>query len=278
MKRLIAAEWFKIRKRRLPWMLAVALIAIIVVLYGTLLLAASTATADQAFAKELSNNLRVVNTVRFGDGIVYRVVALLSLILAATVVANEYHWRTVVMRATWTGERVRPFLATMTVVGALSVAGLLLGHITVAVVVIAGEAARGTFESGDLGVWLVADSGLAALRSAPGVAVFIAGAATAAALTRSTAVGVCVPLAILFLEPLGSAVLTVGDGTEWLSELLLSRNVDALLAANGAVLGSTEDLPDGLPSAWQGALSLLVYASFALAVGVRVLARREIAE
>lgn len=278
MRNLIAAEWLKVRKRKLPWILAVSLVAIIVLLYGTLLLAASTATADQSFARELNNNLRVVNTVRFGDGIVYRVVALLSLILTATIVANEYHWRTVVTRVTWTGERVRPFLATMMVVGALSAAGLVLGHAVVALAAIGGEAARGTFEGSDLGLWLVTDSGLAALRSVPGVAVFVAGAATAALLTRSTAVGVCVPLAVLFLEPLGAAILTVSDGTEWLSRLLLSQNVDALLAANGAVRGSTEDLPEGLPSAWQGALSLVLYAAVALAVGVRVLARREMPE
>lgn len=278
MRDLIAAEAFKIRKRRLPWILGVCIVGIISMLYLILLIALSTAPGEEEFTIELTNGLRLENTIRFGDGIVYRVVALLSLILSAVVIADEYHWRTIVMRVGFTGERVRPFLASMIVIAAIATVGLFIGYATTIVATIVMGAARGTLEMSEMGPWLIRDTVIAVVRTLPAILVFICAAAAIAAWARSSAAGIAVPLGVLFLEPIGAAALAAAGGLDRLSPMMLTRNVDSLLAANGEVIGTTTQLPEGLPSAWLAAVFLIGYAVFTTTMAARLVSRREIAE
>lgn len=278
MRGLIAAEWLKIRKRRLPWILAACVVGIIGLLYTVLLVALSSASTDSSLGQELDASLRLRNVVTFGDGIIYRSVALLSLVLAAVVAANEYHWRTVVLRTAWTGERLRPMGASLVLVATLSVGGLVLGYLTTIVSFLVIGAFRGTLAAGDLGPWLLIDSGLGIARTAPPVLLFVIAATAIASLTKSSAAGIALPLAVLLLEPLGTAILSSVSALDPVKPLLLSRNVDALLAANGAVAGAEDELPAGLSSAWLAGGLLLAYAAALGALTARVVARREVTD
>jgi hypothetical protein len=60
-------------------------------------------------------------------------------------------------------------------------------------------------------------------------------AVTVAVLTRSTAAAVALPLFVLLMEPLAAALHALGGLLDVAAEFTLTRNIDAVLAADGPV-------------------------------------------
>jgi hypothetical protein len=153
-----------------------------------------------------------------------------------------------------------------------------LGYLALLICSVTVAAARGQGEAGSI-PGVVADAAVAVVGSGLPVAVFAVLAWAVATVTRSSASAVTLCLIVLFLEPLGVALLDVAGGPlSDATRFTLSRNIDALLAVNGSVAGSTVEVPDDLPAAWSAAVFLAGFCAAALAFGARSFNRREITE
>ncbi|HEV2127663.1 MAG TPA: hypothetical protein VGR22_03480 [Thermomicrobiales bacterium] len=100
---------------------------------------------------------------------------------------------------------------------------------------------------------------------------YLALAFMVALLTRSSAAGISVATAILFLEgQILSLVAAAGGVLERLPELFLSRNVEALMSVN------TDGGRANMPDVWQAATVLLLYTVAFLAVAFWQFRRRDV--
>jgi hypothetical protein len=276
MSGLIAAEWLKTRRRRMTWILFALLPIVVAVLYVMLFVAAAAAPPEDAADWDARLSLR--NVVTFGDAMLYRLAALFCIILAGSMTASEFGWRTIVTFATWTGDRRRLLIAKLAVTGMLGGVLVISGWLVVVASVVIGGLARDTLRASDAGPWLAPGllGGVAVTWVAAMVYAVIA--AALATWTRSAAAAIAVPLGVLLLEPLGAASLVaLGGVAEDMANLTLSFNIDALLAANGRVQGLDEDF-SGYPPAWRGALFLLTFATMTAWLTLRTLARRDVRE
>lgn len=263
MKALVAVEAFKLRKRPMAWILLVFGPLLVVLVYLMLLAisVASRAAVDARSAAEFRAALDFRNVAAFADGLVFRTSAIAAIILAGVSTSSEYRWRTAAMSAARTGERGRTMGARLTVYAAFAILSVALGFAAAALSSWAINAPRGTLDTSEI-------AGLApsVLVAAAGdwllVMVYIALATAIAAWSRSAACAVGLPLVTLLLEPLGASLLGAANGPiAAIAHFTLSQNIDAVLAANGAMKGSPISTPEGLPSAWQGALFLLTFAA-----------------
>lgn len=274
----LASEWLKVRHRRLTWILLALVPVVIGGLYA--LLFAGVASADQSpeDAAAWDARLSVENLLTFGDAMVYRLVALFCIILAGSMTANEFGWRTILTVTVWTGDR-RSFIAgKLAVTSAVALAFVLVAWLTVATAVLIGSAARGTLTAGAFTLALVPELLRAIAITWAAAMVYAVIAAALAIWTRSAAGAIAIPLGILLLEPLGAAGLTaLGSLGDFAANLTLSHNIDGLLTANGPVAGSGEDL-SSYPSAWRGALFLVLFVGLTTLLAVRTLIRRDIRE
>ena len=278
MSALFASEWIKVRQRRLTWILLGLMPVVVAVLYA--LLFAGVATADQGSedAAAWDARLSLDNLVPFGDAMVYRLVALFCVILAGSMTANEFGWRTILTVATWTGDRRALLAGKLAVTGAVALAFVLAAWLTVVVAVAVGGAARGTFSAGAMIPSLVPEIFLAVAVTWAAAMVFALIAAALAIWTRSAAGAIAVPLGILLLEPLGAAGLSaLGGVADLAAGFTLSHNIDGLLAANGSIEGAGEDL-SAYPPAWRGGLFLVLFCGVTVLLTLRTLVRRDIRE
>lgn len=278
MKQAISAEFYKTRKRRLTWIVLGVAPLVVIVLYALLFTAVASSRQDGGEAADWEARLSFANLVPFADAMVYRLVALLAIIFAGSMTANEFGWRTVVTFAAWTGDRRQLLAAKLVAVGVFVAVAAALGWAAVAAASLAGNLARGTFTAGDAGPGLLLDLPLAMAGTWLAALVYGVIAAAVAVATRSGAAAIGAPLGILLLEPLGSAALAalggLGDG---LAAFTLSANIDGLLAANGRVEGAGEDL-SGYPPALQGIAFLVVSIVLTAWLAARALGRRDITE
>ena len=279
MKQLVQAELFKLRKRPMTWILGGLAAALIAAVYALLVLAVQAADAAGNASTEFRASLAFVNTVTFGDSLACRIASLMAVILVGVSTGSEYRWRTVVTTSAWTGDPRRVLFARAAAHGLVALCWLALAYGAVIASSFMANAARGSLTANEVGGWVLADAALAWIRSAPVVLAYVALATCVATWSRSAAAGVAIPLAILFLEPLGAGVLREGGGLlQTVAGFTLSGNADALLAADGPVQGSQYGLPSGLPSAWRGAAALLLFSAMTAWLALRFVAHRDVTE
>lgn len=277
MMAIIAAEWLKVRRRRMTWCLLAIVPVVVAVLYTLLFVGALSAEKPEDVAG-WEARLSLENLVTFGDAMVYRLVALFVVILAGSMTANEYGWRTIITFAAWTGDRRLLLVGKLAATGVAGTLFILSAWIAVVASVVAGNLARGTLDSTSL-------APVFALELVQGVAVTWAAAMLYAVVaiglavwTRSAAGAIAIPVGVLLLEPIGAAaLLAMGGIAETSANFTLSYNIDALLAANGPIAGVDEDL-SGYPPAWRGGLFLVMFAAVTGWLTVRSLGHRDILE
>jgi ABC-type transport system involved in multi-copper enzyme maturation permease subunit len=277
MKGIISAELFKLRRRRMTWILLALGPLLVGVIYA--LFFASLA-AGGSMAEESRHNLETClsfpNVIPFGDSTVFRIAAILATILAGATTAAEFGWRTIVTITFWTGDRRRLILARLAAMGAFAAVALTVGYVALLAACLAGNLARGTFDAGDIHASLVPDTVLAIARGWLLVMVYVVLAVTIATLTRSSAAAVAIPLVVLLIEPFGVALLdALGGPASMAKDLTLSHNIDGVLAADGAISGTGETL-SGYPSALQAALFLAVFTMVTAWAGMTSFAKRDI--
>jgi ABC-2 type transport system permease protein len=268
---LLRSEIFRLSGRGMPRILLLILVAGIVGLY-LLLWVAVQATEQQpngttANVDELRNSLRVVAVRDTGLTMVAQVGSVLVVILAASIIATEFGWgtiRTIVPRSPGRGAfltakliTVALFLVLVVVLGWLAA---LLGSAIVTAI--------GNLDTG-MGNQFLGRTLASIGRTAYTIVPYAALSFALALLARSTAAGVGIGLAVLFLEGLITSLISgAGGPLERVPWFLLSANVQAVIAPNA------EDIPGtvtrttvtDLPNIWQAAAVLAAYT--AVFVGV----------
>ncbi|MEX0781695.1 MAG: ABC transporter permease [Dehalococcoidia bacterium] len=278
MNAIVASEWLKVRHRRLTWMLLALVPVVLGVLYALLFIAAATTEHSAEDAADWQVRLSMENLVTMGDAMVYRLVALFCVILAGSITANEFGWRTILTVATWSGDRRALLAGKLAVVAAASLVFIVLAWATVTAALLIGNAARDTLRGDALTALLVVDLLQAVVVTWAAAMVYAVIAVALAIWTRSAAAAIAIPLGVLLLEPLGAAGLAaLGGLPELAANLTLSHNIDAMLAANGPIKGVGEDL-SGYPPAWRAALFLVGFSGVTALLTMRTLVRRDIAE
>ncbi|MDP9236502.1 MAG: ABC transporter permease [Chloroflexota bacterium] len=238
MQRLMLAEFFKLRKRMMTWIVAGLTIALIVLLYSVMWSmsgrAGSFFEGGQRFSyQDLRRGLFLEAGVPFALQIIATFGTLLAVVLAAGAAGSEYAWGTVRLMATASSGRLRLITARLVVVFCM-VALIALMAIAVA---LAYSAVITTVNGGSDFSFVTAgflkEQTFAFGRTLFVMSPFVALAFAAAIVGRSTLAGVGVGLAVAFLEPLISNLLRLG-GSPWtkIPNYLIDSNRDVIIAQN----------------------------------------------
>ena len=266
---MLRSEVFRLSRRAMPrvllLILAVTVMAIFLITWG----AAQSSQFTEAERADLLDSLSLASTLEATLGFAGLFGALFVIILAASVVATEYTWgtvRTLLPRGS----------SRMAYLGAKLVVLATFAFLVVVVAVASGYASSVVVTSvegldRDLGDRFVIDLLVGLGRSWFTMMPYMALAFMVASLAKSSAAGISVATAVLFLEGQILSLLAAAGGVlERVPELFLSRNAEALLAINTD--GGTRDMPDP----WQAATVLAVYTVAFLAVAAWSFRRRDV--
>jgi ABC-type transport system involved in multi-copper enzyme maturation permease subunit len=234
----MAAEFFKLRKRMMTWVVALLTVALVILLYSVLWSMSGRAggffEGGRRFSYEdLRRGLFLEAGVPFALQIIATFGTLLAVILAAGAAGSEYAWGTVRLMATASSGRLRLMTARIIVVFAFVI---LIALLAVAVA-LAYSAVITTLNGGSdfsfVTPGFVKEQIFAFARTLYVMAPFVALAFAAAVVGRSTLAGAGVGLAVAFLEPVISELLRLG-GPRWehVPNYLIDSNRDVIIAQN----------------------------------------------
>jgi ABC-2 type transport system permease protein len=291
MQRLIAVEFYKLRKRMMTWVVALLLVGLVILLYSVLWNISGRVTffgdrqnGIRFTGEDLRRALFLQGAVPFSLEIVATFGTLLAVILAAGTVGSEYAWGTVRLMATASSGRLRLISARLFVVSVLIAIGALL-----AVAVALAYSTIITLTSGGsdfsfLTAGFVKEQFFAYARTLFVMAPYVSLAFAAAVLGRSTLAGVGTGMGVAFLEPVVSNLMRLG-GNPWKSipNWLINANTQVITLQNAV----PEPLPrfgpsrrevvsQGLHSPEVAAIILALYIVAFIAVAFVVYRRRDI--
>lgn len=238
MQRLMAAEFFKLRKRMMTWVVAALTVGLVILLYSVMWSMSGRAggffEGGRRFSyEELRRGLFLEAGVPFALQIIATFGTLLAVVLAAGAAGSEYAWGTVRLMATASSGRLRLITARLIVVFGLVV---LIALLAVAVALAYSALITVTNGGADFGfvtAGFVKAQVFSLGRTLFVMAPFVTLAFAAAVVGRSTLAGVGVGLAVAFLEPLISNLLRLG-GSPWenIPNYLIDANRDVIIAQN----------------------------------------------
>ena len=282
----LRAELFKTVRRRMTYILLLSLSGLITLYYLLLWWQIRHQPTGRRGAIREFFNLR--DGMSFDGAIPYALqlerffVTLVCIVFVATMLANEYDWRTASV-ALGRGVKRHHFLAAKAIVGL----GFVLLSVTLGFVVALGWSAWFSFLY-DLPFgavdWALARTALEGVgRLVFAVIPFAALALFLATIFRSAGQAVGVAAGVFFLEALFTGVLTDARGLlSHVPEVLLASNLRAVLAANGAVRESTLAGPLGLVVGestipiWRAAAVVTAWTAFMVTASFWRFQRRDI--
>lgn len=230
------SELFRLVRRRMPWVLLGTLGAVIALLYLLLWLSLEGAQ-DVVTAEGGAEEIREMLTLRevaggSGIGLVYVVAGIMTVIMSASIVATEYAWgtiRTILPRTRGRGAFLAAKLAVIAGFAlVVSVTGMLSAlAASGAVTALAGlDAGLGA----DFVLRMLGSVALTFVALLP----YASLAFLVAVLSRSTAGGVAVGLAMFFVEGQFVLLLSAAGGfVEATTNALLTPNVSAVISLGG---------------------------------------------
>jgi len=285
--RLMAAEFFKLRKRMMTWVVAILMVGLVILLYSILWSVSGHVTTfgenNQFTGQDLRRALFLQASVPFSLQVVAAFGTIFAMILAAGAVGSEYSWGTVRLMATAASGRVRLLASKLLVVCGLVVVGTLLavavGLIYSSIITVTNGGSSLSFITPGFVRDQVESLGRTLFVMAPYVTLAFA----MAAIGRSTLAGVGAGLGIAFIEPLINGLMRLG-GSPWkdIPNYLINANTDVVLLQNKVPdvirFGpTTQDLArnhvNGVPEAM---LILALYSAAFIAVAFLVYRRRDI--
>jgi ABC-2 type transport system permease protein len=268
MDRLISAELFKIRKRWMPWILLGILVAFLSLLYlisyrglGTRL----EASPDQYTFPD------AYGTVLF---LAQSIGGVLLVILAASVIGNEYGWGTAKGMLTRIGNRYHYLAAKMVVLLIVVLLGLVISLVVGSIL-----ASYTTIRiNGGISTDFLTASFAASLAKMFGwtflaLCAYVLLAILVAVLGRSAALGIGVSIGYYFVERIIIAILLAQEGS-WLAKVpqyMLGQNVNAVMSFSH--FGET---PVGLPSSLHGTVYLLIYCLVFVVLSFHLFQQRDL--
>lgn len=260
---LLRSEIFRLMKRAQPRILLLILAVIILALYllfWTILRAQGESTSPQELQDrdEIERSLTLRAVPETGTNLTQSFGTVMVVILAATIISNEYAWgtiRTLLPRAAGRAPLVTAKLIVATLFAALVVVGGFL-------VALVGSGAVSALEGLDtgLGGGFAGDTLASLARTGYVMLPYVALSFLTALWFRSTAAGITIGLSVLFLEGIVTALIDAAGGPlERVPDFLLGNNVSAIMRENAVVDGVFSADAGDLPNPWQGAAVLAVY-------------------
>ena len=282
MTRMIAVEWYKIRRRRLNWVTLAVLCTVMVAIY--LLLWAATSAVEEVLAAddrpallELRSALFLEETVPFAVAMLHGFGIMAGIVVVGANVGSEYTWNTVRTLSAAYPQRSLWLLAKVTALAAAIVVGLLVALAASILTSVAITLLDGEFSLRFVTGGFLLHSFYSFLRLLLAASPYFALTLLAGVWGGSSTAGIAVGTGVLFLESIVSALMTLAGG--WVQEVpkfLLDRNVDTLaLQAGGGLRALVEAGPFGevvafpdpvraglVLAAWAVALSVLAFVWF----------------
>jgi len=287
MDRLIAAEFFKLRKRMMTWVLALIMVGLVILLYSVLWSASvrvSSFGEHHGFTGfDLRRALFAPNAIPYGFQMVGSFGAILAMILAAGSVGSEYAWGTVRVVATASSGRMRMIAAKLIVVFGLVAAGTLLAIMVALIYGFVISAYYGQASADFVTTTFLRDQLAAFGRTLLVMSPYVALAFAVAVIGRSTLAGVGSGLGVAFIEPIVGGLMDLG-GSPWkdMPKYFLSTNRQVVMLQNKLpevlprIGGGGDGGPSGAFPPLTAELLLIGYTAAFICIALLVFRRRDI--
>jgi ABC-type transport system involved in multi-copper enzyme maturation permease subunit len=281
----LSAELFKVVRRRMTYILLLALGGLVTLFYVLLWLRIRDGPGSHRNSYQdwlaLKSAISFLNVTPYGFALERLFATVVCVVFAGTMTGNEFDWRTV-GPVTGRGIRRWHFLLSKTLVSmAFTVTAVALGFIVAA----AASAwfthlyhlPYGTIDGARVGGMLAS-----AARTIFVVLPFVTLALLSAVVWRSAGLAVGISLGLYFMESIFTGVLT--DATGWLSHVpegLININADSLMSLNGVnPRGGAGPLLNGSGGepVWRATVILLAWILGFAAIGFWRFQRRDIQE
>jgi ABC-2 type transport system permease protein len=284
--RLISAELFKLRKRSMPFILLAVLVGILVIIY-LLLLAISNVNLAQfggANAHGMENISKLLGlpiAIPVALSMLASFGGVLSVILMASTVGNEYNWRTIRTMLISSESRTKLLIAKLVAVILYVFLGMLIGVVvgfimSMITTAIGGYSFDFSFFNGSY-AW---DQFLQFWRTMYSLAPYVLLGFLFAIVGRSAMPGIALGIGVFFLESIITAFMTLAGG--WIADV-----PNYLLAANVRALSTSSSLPQDIGSGFGGGstampslehafLTLGIYSVVFLALGFYLFRKRDV--
>ncbi len=248
---LYRSEVFRLTHRMMPKVMVLALVLLVV--GGYLLLWFSSSSLSEADLASQKEHLSLASAPKYGMDIVYQVTMLVSVVLASSSIATEYGWGTIRVilskterRWAFLGAKLLAILTFIAVISVIGMGAVLIGSGAVTAI--------GGLDSSLGHDFLIRVLG-ALVRNGIAVLPYVTLAFLASLWFRATAAGVALVIVVFYADVLMTPLTESGGALSWFPEnVLIYRNIRAVLDAN-ALQRATD-----LPTAWQGAAVLAVFA------------------
>ena len=238
MGRLIGAEFLKLRKRSMTWVL-LGILVFLIVLVNLLLLAISKVAVPPQGNAAVHSILGPQAAVPFALSLIANLGALLAIVLAASSMGNEYNWKTIRTALISSESRFKFLTAKLVSMSLMILIGMVVG-IVVAIIMsfitnaIAGNSFDFSFLTGSY-VW---DQFLQFWRTFFVIVPFAALGFMMSIVGRSAMPGIATGIGVFFAESIITAFMRLAGG--WIANV-----PDYLLAANVQAITSLNQLPGG---------------------------------
>ena len=247
MTRLISAEFFKLRKRTMTWVLLAVLVAVIILIYLLLLQTSSQVISGHPNVQEtVQNLLGLPVALPVAMSILSSFGAVLAVILSASTIGNEYGWRTIRTFLISSEGRSKLLAAKLISVSLYVLAGMLIGLaagfiMSLITTAIGGYQFSFSFATGSY-LW---DQFLQFWRTFYVLLPYILLGFMFAVLGRSVIPGIAAGIGIFFLESIITSFMRTAGG--WVANI-----PDYLLIANARAINSMAKLPANLAMGFGG--------------------------
>ena len=273
MTRLIGAELFKMRKRMMTKVLLFVLVGIMVVFY-LLLFAVSKAnlpsTGGGPRLGQIENLLGLPVALPFAMSMLASFGSVLAVILVASMMGNEYNWRTIRTALTFSEGRLRFLTAKLTAAAILILIGMVVGlaagfMMSLITTAIGGYAFDFSFATGSY-LWA---QFLQFWRTFFVIIPYVLLAFLFAVVAKSAGPGIGLGIGVYFLESIVTLVMRLAGG--WIAQIpnyLLNANVSAITALaqlpagfmSGPGVGGGGGLSGSLPGVPHAFITLALYS------------------
>ena len=278
---LIMWEWFKLRRRWMPWiLLAIAIVQVQAVLWFGY--AAYHDEALQGFTTDDLDELRTAFTIPVSTALHIQnfasVAPIFVIILAASLTGSEYGWGTLRPNLTRGVGRARFLAAKLALVLAACAAGFIVVGFTVTCASVLASIIPPE-EVGEIsypGRW--ADVVVTFIKAIFVVMPYATLATFLAVLTQSSGTSLAIGLGYYVFELITIPLLNIASWGDLITNLLIGNQVNGLMqAAFVTVEWESETIPTNEPEILQAALMLVGYTVVFAAAAFWIFLRRDIA-
>ena len=281
MTRLFSAEFFKLRKRSMTKILLLIMIGIIIVLYFVLLAISNVSLPGGQRAGNITTLLGLPGALPFALTLMATFGSALAVVLAASMMGNEYNWRTIRTMVISSESRTKLIAAKLLTVLVYILIGLVIGMaagflMSLLTTAIGGYRYDFSFFTGSY-AWA---QFLQLWRTFYIMMPYVLLAFLFAVIGRSAMPGIAVGIGVFFLEGIITTLMRVAGG--WVANI-----PDYLINANFAAINRLNDLPgqvggafggggNSLPSVTHAAITLAVYIVVFVAAAFYTFNKRDV--